>query len=65
MNQDESEGPDTFHAELFKNGQFTMRKTKREELLIEQGDIVFFKVMKVMSPSGRQKYPEQTTRNEI
>jgi len=65
MNQDDQEGPDAFHAELFKNGQFTMKKSRRDDLLIEPGDIVFFKVTKVLSPSGRQKYPEPTTRNEL
>lgn len=47
-----------FHAELFRNGQFTMKKKHRDEYGVVEGDVIFLKVVRVIAPSGQQKYPK-------
>lgn len=46
-----------FDTTLLPNGQVTVKKSVRELLGLETGDIIFLEVKKVVSKSGIDKFP--------
>jgi ABC-type lipoprotein release transport system permease subunit len=50
------ESSDVFNGTLAANGQVTISKRVRETLNIEQGDIVFLRILKVISADGHTKH---------
>jgi len=46
-----------FDSTLLPNGQITVKKSVRDELGLEAGDIIFLEVKKVVSSQGEDKYP--------
>lgn len=51
-------------GKLHPNGQITIPKLKREELELEDGDIVYFEVLKVIAPDGKIRF-EKKEKEEI
>jgi len=53
------DGNDTqvFDSTLLPNGQITVKKSVRESLGLEPGDIIFLEVKKVISKTGEDKFP--------
>ena len=46
-----------FDTTLLPNGQVTVKKSVRDELGLETGDIIFLEVKKVVSKTGADKFP--------
>jgi len=46
-----------FDSTLLPNGQITVKKSVRDELGLEPGDIIFLEIKKVISKSGEDKFP--------
>ena len=46
-----------FDSTLLPNGQVTVKKSVRDELGLEAGDIIFLEVKKVISKTGDDKFP--------
>ena len=50
-----------FDCTLAQNGQVTIKKSIRDRLNLEPGDIVFLKIVKVITPKGETTYDVTTT----
>ena len=46
-----------FDSTLLPNGQITVKKSVRDELGLEAGDIIFLRITKVVSKTGADKFP--------